>query len=68
MPDAQLTPVVQALLILAQRGRQVRAQQTAVSVTPLAGETETAAGAAPVKTGDGKGIVPPASGLSTGGR
>lgn len=43
----ELTPVVEALLILARRGREVRqAQQTAVSTVPLAGDVETAAGAA----------------------
>ena len=61
----QLTPVVQALLILARRGREVRAQQTADGERVSEAQTPSAAGAAPVKTGDGKGIVLPAETLST---
>lgn len=66
MPNAQLTPAVQALLILARRGREVRAQQTAVSVVPLAGDAETAAGAGLPAADRGALIIPPPAGLSTG--
>lgn len=64
----QLTPVVQALLVLARRGREVRAQQTAVSVVPLTGDAETAAGAGLPAADRGAFIISPDLHLSTGKR
>jgi len=37
MPNAQLTPAVQALLILARRGREVRAQPAGLSTGKAGG-------------------------------